>query len=247
MRKLIGTLIILAALLYVVFQFFGTSLVGKVLEGALGVKVNISRIHLKIYPTELGIYGLKIHNPEGFREPVLASIPELFIRVEVMDLVRRKAHVNRVILNIDQVSFERGPGGKVNLLELVNRGKKKEAERKEKQTPPPAPSGNKPQPQGEVVKTQIDEAIVSLGTVTLTESSSGGEPISKKMNLEIREFTLRNVDGVLSLTEKIVFEVLRKAGLSALGSQFNLAASDLSEQAGQLLNKAQKSLSNIFK
>lgn len=242
MRKLIGTVVLLAALGYAVIFMFGSSLVGGVIEGATGAKASVQRVHLKLYPLEAGIYGTRIRNLEGFREPEFISIPEIFIRIEPLGLLKGMIHVEKITLNLEHVTIEKTQGGKVNLKELMDRSKQKqkEAEAKTAEKTSGDPGKAKPQP-----KVQIDEVDLSLGKLSFVDYANGQRTV-KNMDLQVDHQILHNVTDTFSLTQQIILIILKKVGFAALGIQMDIFKGSLEEQAGQFINQAKTKLSQIF-
>ncbi len=245
MRKLIGTIVILGALIYGAYQLFGASIAANIIQGATGTKTTVKRIHLKLFPFEFGIYGTKIHNLDGFKEPDFVSIPEIFIRVQLLELLKGTLHVEKVTLNLDQVVLERSQAGKVNLKELLDRSKQKQ---KESTAPKPSEKPSEPsepaKPQ-KAVKAQIDEVVVSLGSLSYVDYGTG-QRIAKNMDLKIDQEVLRNVTDSYGLTQQVVVLILKKIGLSTLGIQMDIFKGNFEEQAGAMINEAKDKLSKMF-
>lgn len=243
MRKLIGTIVLLGALGYAVIFMFGASLVGGVIEGATGTKASVQRVHLKLYPLEAGIYGTRLRNLEGFQEPEFISIPEIFIRIEPLGLLKGMLHVEKITLNLEHVTIEKTQGGKVNLKELMDRSKQKqkEAEAKTAEKPSGGDTGKtKPQP-----KVQIDEVDLSLGKLSFVDYA-GGQRTVKNMDLKVDHQILHNVTDAFSLTQQVILIILKKVGFAALGIQVDIFKGSLEEQAGEFISQAKNKLSQIF-
>lgn len=242
LRKLIVFILFAALALYGILQLFGTTLVAKGMEQSLGTKVKVGRLHLKFFPVELGIYGVKIMNYPGFEEPVMVSIPEVFVRVEASSLLKKTIHVKNIIFNLENVTVEKNRQGKINLKVLMDVSNKK--------TPPPStPSDPAPQqpptkpsepasdPQ-DALKLQIDEAVMSLGKVQYVDYGTGAR-VDRSFDFNIENTRLKNVTDTPSLIEQVVMLVLQKIGKLALEDQ-------VQRVAGQLINDAQGQLAKIF-
>lgn len=246
MRKLIGTIVILFVAAYLAIQVFGASMVSSAISGATGAKTSVNRVHLKLFPFELGIYGTRIHNLEGFQEPELMSIPEIFVRVNLADLLKGVAHVEKISLNLDHVTFERTQGGKINLKELLDHSKQKQKEAEAKEAP--KPSETKPQepaPAKPGMKTQIDEVVLSLGSLTYADYGSG-QRVEKKINIKVENEVLHHVTDTFSLVQQVIVIIIKRIGLSTLGIQMDIFKGSVGESAGEIINQAKDKLSQLF-
>lgn len=245
MRKLIGTIVIVVALGFLAVQIFGAAMVSNIISGATGAKTSVKRVHLKLFPLEVGIYGTRIHNLEGFKEPEFISIPEIFVRIQPMDLLKGTAHVEKITLNIDQVTFEKAQNGKINLKELLDRSKQKEKESSAEKAPGQKPAPGEPSKPQKGMDTRIDEVLLSLGNLTYADYGSGQRSV-KNINLKVENEVLRNVTDTFGLTQQIIMVILKRIGLSTLGIQWDVLAGNAGEQAQELLNQAKGKLSEFF-
>lgn len=237
MRKLLGSILLLVLFLYFSYQFFATRLLSGALEKSLGTKVRVQRIHLKLFPTELGIYGIKIMNYPGYEEPEMIEIPEVFARVHIPALFQKKIQVQKLVLDIKKVVVERR-NGKINIKDLMDYSKKVS----QGKAPAPAePSKQRPsesKPKASILKLQIDEAQISLGKVYVVDYGNG-QRNERSFDFGIQKEPLRNVTDIPSLTEQIAVLILKKVGMLALGVQ-------VEKVANEFVANAQKTLSNIF-
>lgn len=246
MRKLIGTIVIAAAAVFFAVQVFGAAMVSSAISGATGAKTSVKRVHLKLFPLEIGIYGTRIHNLEGFQEPEFISIPEIFVRVKLADLLKGVAHVEKISLNLEHVTFEKAQSGKINLKELLDRSKQKQKEAEAKEAPKPSePKPQEPAPKKSGMKTQIDEVVLSLGSLTYVDYGSG-QRIEKKINLKVENEVLHHVTDTFSLVQQVIVIIIKRIGLSTLGIQMDIFKGSVGESAGEIINQAKDKLSQLF-
>lgn len=218
---------------FLLVLFVGVSLTGnlilaKVLETAIGAPVEVKKFNLDLFASQVGIYGFKIKNPKGFKEPVLASIPEIFIHVDVPAIFKNRVHIWEIRLNLDEITVERNTNGKINLSEIgAVKGSSKPAEKKEAAAPSepsqPSPAHQKPAKPAAIPETQIDSVALSLGRARYVEYI-GGEPSVRTFSLEIRNAVLKNVTDPADITRQIVSRTLRKIGLDAVASQLGIGS-----------------------
>lgn len=205
------------ALLLFAILIFGVSLsskflMAKMLESAIGAPVKIGRLHFDLFSSQVGIYGVEIKNPKGFQEPMLASVPELFIQVNALSFFQGRVHIREIHLNLDEITVERNPTGVVNLTEL-GAVKKPQAQ----------PAGEAPGRPAQAQKVrppavQIDRVVLSLGRARYVDRA-GASPVTRTFSLEIKNATLRNVTDPAQITQQIVIKTLQRAGLSVLTQQ----------------------------
>ena len=118
MLKLLTGLIVTGVVVVAGVNIAGNFVLTKALEGVLGVEVDIRKVQLGLFTQQAGIYGLKVHNPEGFREETLASVPEISVRYDLGALLKGQIHIVELRLNLDEITVERNAHGKFNLTEL---------------------------------------------------------------------------------------------------------------------------------
>jgi uncharacterized protein involved in outer membrane biogenesis len=247
-RKFVILILIAAFFIYFSFQRFLTGLAGKGMEAALGVPVKVSKLHLRLAPLEVGLYGLRIGNPPGFQEPYLADIPEIFIRVNLLGFLKGKAHIQKVTLNMKEVAVERTKDNKFNLNELMKISKAQKTQKEEPQPPSPTPEGEPgkaPKP-SKPVKLEIDEVLLNIGKVTFADYGSG-QRVVREFGFEIKDMILRDVADPFELVAQIIVIILKKIGFAAMNIQIDSMSQNLQTQAGQLMEQAKSALADIFK
>lgn len=240
------------AVLFAGFVAGGKFILAGVLEAAIGVPVKVGKFHLDLFSSEVGIYGLKIKNPKGFSEPTLASVPEVFLHLDVPSFFQNRVHVPEIRLNLDEITVERNSSGAVNLMEL---GAVKHTRRQDVPPSPaegpaaPVPSGPpSPSTQTQPAKppsVQIDTVILNLGRARYVDQ--GG---TRVFPIEIRNATLRNVTDPAEITRQIVFKTLQRVGLNALTQeleQYGLNWDGQFSSASEQLKQAWSDLRGRFK
>lgn len=238
------------AVLFAGFVAGGKFILAGVLEAAIGVPVKVGKFHLDFFSSEVGIYGLKIKNPKGFSEPTLASVPEIFLHIDVPSLFQNRVHVQEIRLNLDEITVERNASGAVNLMEI---GAVKSTRRQGVPSSPaegpaaPAPSGP-PGPSTQPAKPpsiQIDTVILNLGRARYVDPAG-----TRVFPIEIRNATLRNVTDPAEITRQIVFKTLQRVGLNALTQeleQYGLNWDGQFSSASEQLKQAWSDLRGKFK
>lgn len=229
--------ILLVAVLIVGLSLSSKFLLAKILETAIGAPVKISKFYLNLFSSEVGIYGLEIKNPKGFKEPTLASVPEIFIHMDLAGIFKNRVHLREVRLNLDEITVERSAKGLVNLTEIGAVKKSYQAKPSENPTPPPSAPSQAPSP-ASAQKTkppafQIDTVVLSLGRARYVDFS-GAEPLIRTFPLEINNAVLKNVTDPAQITQQIVFKTLQRVGLDALTQHLKQSGLDWDAQAANV-------------
>jgi len=238
---LLGTIVFLVAVgmtLYASGSFF----LAKAIEMAVGAPVKIQRFKLDLFNSEFGIYGLQVKNLKGFKEPMLASVPEISVHADLPALFENRIHIWQIQLNVDEITVERNDSGAVNLTEIgaVKNAQKQPSARSEASAPQPAERHAAPAKPPAVL---IDAVVLSLGRARYVDSA--GE---RKFALEIRNAVLKNVTDPAQITQQIVLKTLERVGLNALtqqlqsygmnwDAQYGSAADQLKQAWGDLRGK----------
>lgn len=247
---LLGFLFPFLVWLAVIFVIVSTSskfLLAKVLETAIGAPVEINKLNINLFAGEVGIEGLKIRNPNGFNEKLIAIIPEIFIHVDWNALFQNRIHVREIRLNLDEITVERNQSGAVNLMELgavKKPSKKSQTAEAPLQPSEPSPASQKPAEPAKPPAVQIDTVSLSLGRARYVDYTSG-QAVARTFPLEIRNSVLRDVTDPAQITQQIVFKTLQRVGMNALAQQLGVNL-DWGGSAGEQLKQAFESFKDKF-
>ncbi len=196
---------------------FWHALLDRALESAIGVPVKFGGIHLRLSPIEVGLYHIEVKSLKKFQVPRMASIPEIFIRIQPGDLLKGKIHILEVRINIDEIIAERNKEGKVNLNELQKI------------------LAAKPQTPIDIKKFQIDKAVFTLTRVQYVDDNFI-PPFTKVFFVNIYNSALEDVTNPRRATEQIIAIVLKKIGMHILNAQLNKMAGSFADQAKNALS-----------
>lgn len=232
LKKILFFLVFVIAAVVALVFFAGNIVLAKGMEAALGVPVSVEKLNLGLAKGEFGIYGMVIDNPAGFKEKTLASIPEVYVKVSIPELLQKKVHVEMVRVNIDLVTVERSSGTQFNLKQL-----------KPMQAQPQAqPSSAKPSGQkAEAVPVQIDDVRLSLGKVRYIDPTLP----SKDFNLGIKDQGMPKVESFAQLVRQIITMIIQKTGLGNLIPDLNNIVPEFGDIAGQVKDQALGAVSGL--
>ncbi len=237
MKKFFISAVLVLAIAAVVLFFASNMVLGAILSGAIGAPVKVGRVSVGL--SGAGIYGLVIHNPKGFKEKRLASVPEASVTYDLGAFFKGKVHLKRIKIAMDEVTIERNAEGKFNLMEIKAM---KKPERPASETPvPQQPSEpNKPAQPVQLPPLQIDEVVLDLNKARFANDGS-----VKEFSLGIQGETFHNVTYVPTLVREVVFFILKKVGMSAFPANLDSLLQGVSGEVGTTVNKWLKKLSNF--
>ena len=124
-----------------------------------GFKTKVDKLHFD-FPSTLLVQGLKIHNPAGFHEEVFASIPEIYIALDLSPLLHgERIHLQEVRLHLQEIHLEKNERGisNVSLLSSIQGQKKAKS----------------PQPTGEnkAIPFHLDRLVLTIRQVYYADYS----------------------------------------------------------------------------
>jgi len=234
MKKILMGFVFLAITFFVAMNLFGAMAVGHMLGNAIGAPVSVGRFHMGIFSSSVGLYNIKIKNPNGFREKTLADIHEISVKYDPLAFFLGKVHFRAVRLDFGDVTIEKS-ASRVNLLELgAVKGMTKGIGSGGGEAKPGKPWTQKG------LGLQMDEVFVNIGKTRYVDSSAQPSTV-KEYDLGVHNETFRNVTNVQGLVKDIVFLILRKIGLSSLTSNFDILLKGVGGEAQSTFQKLLKS------
>lgn len=237
--KLIKLILLIIIAAVVVFYFWGRQIIASAMENVLGTPVEISTLTVNPFSSELGVGGFKIKNPSGFQDPILASIPEFYVRYSLKEISKKVIRIEEIRLNLDEAVVEKNGGNQINLMQLkpLKSPKAGGSETPSEPAKTEPSTGKSSAPQFEV---KIDKVVLSLGRAKYVDSAVQ-PPKVKEIPLAVKEAALTNVTSPTDLVKQIVVKILQKVGLNALlPPDLSQLGSSLKGQASVGIQEAQK-------
>ncbi len=236
-------LVFFVFLLLVVGVVLGKNVIAKMavetgVEFATGLPLKLAKFDIGIRNTLIDIEGMKIYNPKGFEEPLMGSIPKIYVDYHLTDILKGTIHLEAIELHMEEFVVIKNASGALNINSMKTVQKQKQATAQAK----PAPKSDQ--------KIQIDRFQLKIGKVVYKDYSlPGGKPVVQNFNLNLSEEFL-NVDNIEELTRIILIKVMTSttigrltnfdvAGLSSsvtdvLGSSRALAGGLITDATGEL-------------
>ena len=182
-----------------------------------------------------------VKNPQGFTQPTLATIPEIYLSYDLSALLRKTVHIKEIRLNLDEITMEHAGGGRINLREL---GAVKSAPKKGSAKPQDA--GAKPEPaQGTkpALAVQIDRVDLSLGRARYVESGTGSTTV-KSFPLELKHIVLEDLTDPRQITQQIVLKTVQKIGMTAIAPDL-AALPNFDAELASVVENAKQSMAKL--
>ena len=223
MKKIIK--IVTVVLVLVIVMFFAKNIMARTIISAgvkaiTGLKLGIKSMDVGVLRTLIGVRGLELFNPPGFKDSLMADVPEIYVDYDLGAFFKKKVHLNELRLNLKELIVVKNNKGELNLNSLkVVKKKKKTAGKDAKKT-----------------HFQINALELKIGRVIYKDYSTGGAPKVREFNVDVEE-RYENITDPRALGKLIMFRALVNTTISSL-ADFDLGP--LKEGLNKTLNKATK-------
>lgn len=172
-------------------------------------------------PSTLHIEGLEIRNPAGFKEKIFAHVPEIYVSLELSELLRHeRIHLKEVRLNIQEINIERNRQGVSNIELLSSVGDTEEET--------PAQKVEKSDEEKQGMPFLLDRLELTIRKASFKDYSGliGTAPIPKgiSVDLNMQKEVFGNIHHPGVLVNLILVKVLQGA---TFGKLFNLSPEKL--------------------
>ena len=174
-----------------------------------GLKLSIKSMKVGIITTMVGINEMKLYNPQGFTDPLMVDIPEIYVDYDLGAFLKKEIHLKEVRLDLKEFMVVKDKDGKLNLdsLKAVQTAKEEEPEKQEEKAP--AKKQEKP-------KIRIDLLKLKIGKVIYKDYSKSPEkPSVREFNVNI-DAQYENITDPEALARIIVVKALANTTISSL-------------------------------
>ncbi len=216
MKRVITFILVVAAVLFglvLAKNSLAQGAVQGVFKKVTGLDLKIASLNLGIMAGRLDARGIRLNNPPGFVDPVMADMPVLLVDLEPASLFGGSPHLEEVQLELKELIVVKNADGKLNLDYLKPAGSQKATSDK------PAKAAKAPQ-------IQIDSLRLKIGKVIYKDYSKGGNPSVQQFSLNLDE-TNTNITNVNALLPLIISKALFN---TTLGKLVNFDISGLASQ-----------------
>ncbi len=212
-------LITLVVLIAVVL--FGKDLIAKFavetgVKMATGLPLKVEKLHVGLRHTLIDIEGLRIYNPDGFPEPMMADLPKIYVDYHLGNILGGTIHLEDVKLYLEEFVVVKNAEGRVN-LDFLKPVQKEEAEEKVPEKPADKPEAAKP------MGIQIDSMELKIGRVVYKDYSGGRtEPVVREYPINLHE-EFHHLDSLDSVVRIVLVKALSGTALHTL-TDINISA-----------------------
>ncbi|MBF0571062.1 MAG: hypothetical protein HQL12_04235 [Candidatus Omnitrophica bacterium] len=180
-------------------QAFLKPVIESVAAKAIGAKVTFGNFSLNIFTHKIRITDLQVYNEQGFPPKVFFNASEILVDADLFEALKGKLHFPLVIFRLNKMIVFKNPQGKLNVNEL-----KIVQEKLHEKTKGPLPNFI------------IDELKLNIEQVVV-EDDSKTPPVIEAYDLNLKDKTIRNINGVPKLVGLLMFEALKPTALQGAG------------------------------
>lgn len=194
------------------------TIITKGVKTVTGMAIDVKSINIGLFHSGISVAGLKVYNPQGFTDKLLADIPEVYVDFDLAGLFRNRVHLRKLKIDINQLNVVLSESRKLNLNSLA--------------LFLPQPGAGKP-PQ-----IQIDELWLKVGKVTYKAYLPALGVKSKEFNMALDE-KFNDVTNPSSVAADVLKRILRHFGIANLANfDINALGAQVKEQAQQAVGEA---------
>jgi len=192
-------LLITIAALWLLQQIMIKPVVEIVCSKVIGARVKMGSFSLNPFSQELKITHLQIYNEEGFPSKIFFDAPEIRVNIDLPQAMKGKIHCPLVVFNLNRMIVFKNAQGKLNVDQL-----KIVQEKLHEKNKGPAPNF------------KIDLLNLNIEQV-LVEDDSKSPPTVEAYDLNLKNKTIRNIDGAPKLVGFILVEALKPTAIQSAG------------------------------
>ncbi len=188
-------------------------------QALTGLRVRMDRLHVGLLRQVVHVQGLRVLNPEGFQDPMMVDLPELYVDYDLLAFLGGKVHLKEVRVHVRQLTVAKNDKGELNLTHVPV------VRQQQPSSAPTPPSSGKP------LALQIDRLHLQIGTVRFTDASP--RALTREQNFPIHlDEQYTNITHPEVLASLILTKALAKTTIARLTG---LDVGALSQQAGAAL------------
>ncbi len=185
--------------LWVAQQVILKPVIETVATQVIGARVSIGSFSFSIFPHNIRLTNLQIHNEQGFPPKIFFNASEIVVDLDLFQAMQGKIHCPLVVFRLNKMVVFKNAQGKLNVDEL-----KIVQEKLHEKNKGPAPNF------------KIDVLKLNIGQV-IVEDDSKTPSLIEVYDLNLKDKTIRNVDSVPKLVGVVMFEILKPTALQSAG------------------------------
>jgi len=222
MKKILISIVVIIAIivggLVVGRNILARTIIIKGIKATTGMDIDVGRIQIGLTQPGILVSGLKIYNPQGFSDRLLADIPEIYVDLDLAGLFKNFVHMRMIKIDINEFNVVLNEKGKLNVNSLA--------------LLMPKPGT------GKAPEVKIDILNIKIGKVAYRGYFPAVGAKSQEFNMALDE-TFKEVTNPSAVAGDIVKKILKRIGIG------NLANFDVSGQVAQAKEQVSKTVSGI--
>ena len=180
-------------------QIFLKPVIESVATQAIGARLTLGSFSLNILTHKIRITDLQIYNEQGFPPKVFFDASEILVDIDIFEAMKGKLHLPLVVFRLNKMIVFKNAQGKLNVNELKIVQQKLHDKSK-----------------GPVPNFKIDELKLNIEEVVV-EDDGKTPPVITAYDLNLKDKTFYNIDGVPKLVGLVMFETLKPTALQGAG------------------------------
>jgi len=132
---LVGVVVVIVVIVILGKNIIAKSAMSGAINAATGLRAEIGSMKVGVFNSRVDIEGLRLLNPEGFEEELMADIPTLYVDYDMGALLERKVHIEELRVNVREFVIVKNKDGKLN-IDALKGMKAEEGKVEEKPTAP---------------------------------------------------------------------------------------------------------------
>ena len=174
-------------------------------------KVELGHFDINPFLGALSVKDVKFYNPPEFGSGLFLDLKEVYIDLNIIDFfTRRMIHVQKLKLNLNEITVVRNAQGKVNLTTLTPVSSSQHEQPRTMKQKTPA--------REEKMPFLIDELYLTMRKVNyLDYSKNPTEPKKYGFDMKVNETVMKNVTNPAAIMGTIVLEIAYHTTIGNLG------------------------------
>ena len=185
--------------LWVAQQVILKPIIEAVATQVIGARIALGSFSLNILTHQIRITDFQITNEQGFPPKVFFNASEILVDIDLPGAMQGKMHFPLVVFRLDKMVVFKNPQGKLNVDELKIVQEKLHEKHK----------GPLPNFKIDVLKLNIEQVVV--------EDDSKTPPLIEAYDLNLKDKTFRNINGVPKLVGLVMVEALKPTAIRSAG------------------------------
>ena len=230
-KRILLVLIVLIVLGGLGIYFYAGALAEKGIEiggkTALGVDTEVDSVSIGFFSSSVGINGLRIGNPEGYKTKQLMSLGSCKVSCDLGSMLSDEIQVNEILIDAPEITIE--------FADFLTRNNLGDLLAKLKSTEPKEPTEPKPvEEEGAPKSFKVDLISITNAKVNFHLAAGKVMPVALP---DIKMEDVKNADGSPLMLADIFAQVLSSIGVSAFKNVKGLP-SDVMQGFGNTMGSA---------